>query len=70
MLQWKVRLTEIVWDDGGGEYDVSQLPSALELIVIADDQIAAEEFAMDEASEDHGSLIMGTTAHATPYRAN
>jgi hypothetical protein len=57
--RWKVRLRGISWDDGKGEYDVSDLPKALTLTVIADDEAEAVSQAMNDASETTGSLIEG-----------
>ncbi len=56
-MQWKVELRAIEWDDGKGEYDVSDLPSELEYFVQADDEDEAIVNAMCDASDEHGSLI-------------
>ena len=64
---WRVTLSKIVWDDGKGEYDVSSLPSELNYIVhSAPTRQAAIESAMDDASDEYGSLIEGCRSHAEP----
>jgi hypothetical protein len=60
MAQWKVHLYGIEWDDGKGEYDVSELPPNLVVTVEADNKKAAIEYAMREAAEEFGSLVAGT----------
>lgn len=68
MAHWKVKLYGIVWDDGKGEYDVSELPPNLEVKVEADGKREAIDYAMREASDEFGSLIEGTEqieAHRT-----
>jgi hypothetical protein len=60
---WKIKLYGIEWDDGKGEYDVSELPPNLE-VTIEDDDVttrdAAIERALEDASDEYGSLIEGT----------
>lgn len=60
MAQWHVYLYGILWDDGKGEYDTSELPENLRVTVNAEDRSDAIEFAMSEASNEFGSLIEGT----------
>lgn len=60
MAQWKVKLFGIEWDDGKGEYDVSELPPNLECRVEADSKSDAIEYALREACDEFGSLIQGT----------
>lgn len=60
MAHWKVKLFGIEWDDGKGEYDVSELPPNLEVAVEADNKKEAIEYALTEASDEFGSLIQGT----------
>lgn len=60
MAHWKVKLYGIEWDDGKGEYDVSELPPNLEVKVEADTKTQAIDYAMREATEEFGSLIAGT----------
>lgn len=59
-MMWKVTLYGIKWDDGKGEYDVSELPSHLQVIVQSDDRLEAIEFALEDASDTFGSLIVST----------
>jgi hypothetical protein len=65
MKTWHVRLRNIVWDDGKGEYNVSRLPRALDVIVEGGDADAAIEYALDAATEDEGFLIVGATPMVT-----
>jgi len=58
-MRWRVKITGIVWDDGKGEYDVSDLPSEWSSVVIADDEKTALEYALTDASDSCGSLIQG-----------
>jgi len=58
--RWKVVLYGIAWDDGDGEYDVSELPPNLAVTVEAADKDSAIQYAMDEATDEFGSLIVGT----------
>ena len=61
---WVVTLSEIEWDDGGGMYDVSGLPRTARYVVDGDaDEDSALEYAMEQASEDYGSLIVGCRSH-------
>lgn len=57
MKKYRVTLIDIVWDDGKGEYDVSEAPRSLRLTVNALDPNDAIAEAMDAASENYGSLI-------------
>lgn len=59
-MMWKVTLYGIKWDDGKGEYDVSELPKHLQVIVRADNEEEAMHFALEDASDTFGSLIYGT----------
>jgi hypothetical protein len=59
IMRWKIKLWGITWDDGKGEYDVSELPRNLEITVNAEQEAEAIEYAMSEASQDYGSLISG-----------
>lgn len=64
-MRWRVTLTKIVWDDGKGEYDVSKLPTTLRYVVQnAPSKQAAIEYAMSDASDEHGSLIAGCRSRA------
>jgi hypothetical protein len=64
--QWLVELNEIKWDNGKGEYDVSDLPKQLALhVAAAFDADEAIELAMSDASDDYGALIEGCTARAS-----
>lgn len=56
---YRVTLENIVWDDGNGEYDVSEGPKRLVLTVEAPSSDAAIEYAMSEADENYGCLIEG-----------
>lgn len=58
-MKYLVRLFDIEWDDGKGEYDVSEAPNALLYEVEAPDRAAALEYAMQEADEEVGCLISG-----------
>ena len=58
-MRYRVKLAQIEWDDGKGEYDTSGLPSELVLSLIADDAAAAGEHAMTWASDSYGALIVG-----------
>lgn len=59
-MRWNVKLWGITWDGGKGEYDVSDLPANLEILnIAADDEGAAIEYAMSDASASYGSLIEG-----------
>ena len=63
MGAWQVYLYGIQWDDGKGEYDVSELPDNLRVTVHDDDAITkreAIEYALGEASDEFGSLVEGT----------
>ena len=60
---WNVKLYGIEWDDGKGEYDVSELPPNLEIKVEDDDvqtRNEAIERALEIASDEFDSLINGT----------
>lgn len=57
---WKISLYGIQWDDGKGEYDVSELPENLEVKVEEEDEQGAIERALTVASDEFGSLIDGT----------
>jgi hypothetical protein len=59
-MRYCVTLFGIEWDDGKGEYDVSEAPVDMTLMVNdAWDPDDALEQAMEAASEDVGSLISG-----------
>jgi DnaJ-class molecular chaperone len=62
MKKYRVKLCGIQWDDGKGEYDVSEAPSDLIVEVNALDPDDALAEAMDAASEDIGSLIDGVSS--------
>ena len=62
-MAWKVYLYGIQWDDGKGEYDVSELPENLRVTIAdddAEDEKQAIELAMTEATDEFGSLIAST----------
>jgi len=62
-MSWKVMLYGIDWDDGKGEYDVSELPENLQVTVHDDDAADKTEaigMALAEASDEFGSLVAGT----------
>lgn len=59
MAKYRVKLSMITWDDGKGEYDVSDLPRTIESFIEASNKDEAIEQAMLEATEDEGSLIEG-----------
>jgi hypothetical protein len=63
-MRWQVTLTDIEWDDGKGDYDVSKLPTNVEIVVEAPDKEAALEFGMSDVSDVYGSLISNTVAFA------
>lgn len=56
-MRWRVKLTGITWDDGKGEYDVSDLPKEWSTIVIADHETDAIEYALTDATDSCGSLV-------------
>jgi hypothetical protein len=60
MAHWKVNLYGIMWDDGKGEYDVSELPPNLAVNVEADNKLQAIDRAMHEAAQEFGTLVAGT----------
>lgn len=60
MRKWKVMLYGILWDDGKGEYDVSELPPNLEVTAEADTKAEAIEIALEEATNEFGSLVAET----------
>lgn len=60
-MRYRVKLTGIVWDDGKGEYDVSEAPTEMTIEVEAEDLESALQFAMQEADEHVGCLIEGAT---------
>lgn len=62
-MAWQVFLYGIQWDDGKGEYDVSELPENLRVTIDdhdADDKTVATELALAEATDEFDSLIAGT----------
>lgn len=62
-MKWQIYLYGIVWDDGKGEYDVSDLPPNLRVEVpehIAADRNSAIEEALTIASDEYEFLIAGT----------
>lgn len=62
-MQWQVTLYKIKWDDGDGEYDVSELPTNLEVIVEdieAGTKVEAIERALEIASDMFDTLIAST----------
>lgn len=58
-MRWRVKLAGITWDDGKGQYDVSDLPKEWTTIVIADNEDDAIEYALTDATDSCGSLIDG-----------
>jgi hypothetical protein len=66
---WKVTIHKIVWDDGKGEYDVSELPKGL-IVVVNDafDSADAIEQALETASDSYGSLIESSECSAVELR--
>lgn len=59
VMRWRVKLTGITWDDGKGQYDVSDLPKEWSVIVIADHENDAIEYALTDATDSCGSLVEG-----------
>lgn len=59
IMEWVVKIYGIEWDDGS-EYMVEDLPKNLQVSVEADSKQAAIEYALDDASQDFGSLIVST----------
>ena len=67
-MTWKVFLYGIQWDDGKGEYDVSDLPENLCVEIsdnvddgrYADSKEEAIVLALDEATDEYDTLIEGT----------
>jgi hypothetical protein len=57
IMQWRVEIGGIEWDDGKGEYDVSDQPTTLTVIVVAEDEEDAIEYAMQMMDEQSGFLI-------------
>jgi len=55
--KYRVKMLGINWDDGKGEYDVSEAPRDLEITLNADNPADALEQALEAASDDYGSLI-------------
>jgi hypothetical protein len=60
MVEWHVYLYGIMWDDGKGEYDVSENPESLRVTVQADNREDAIEEALEVATDEFGALIEGT----------
>ena len=65
LTHWHVFLYGIEWDDGNGEYDVSELPVNVRVALATDfdDEDAEEEameYALDQATDAFGSLINAT----------
>ena len=60
MATWNVFLYGIVWDDCGGEYDVSENPENLRVTVQAQDKQEAIEIALGEAADEFDALVDGT----------
>jgi hypothetical protein len=56
-MKWIVRLRSIEWDDGKGEYDVSGLPSSLDIVASGSDANHAIDRAMDYVSDYYGFLM-------------
>lgn len=62
-MAWQVFLYGIQWDDGKGEYDVSELPENLRVTIDdhdAEDKQAAIELALAEGTDEFDTLIAGT----------
>lgn len=60
-MKWQIYLYGIVWDDGKGEYDVSELPENLRVTVdLEESKEDAIERALEIASDEFGFLIEGT----------
>lgn len=62
-MAWQVYLYGIQWDDGKGEYDVSELPENLRVSVHRDDAETKEEaieIALEAATDEFGMLVAGT----------
>lgn len=66
IMQWSVTLSEIEWDDGKGEYDVSDFPRRLTFRVNAETSNEAIQDALDAATDQYCMLIVGARALATP----
>lgn len=58
-MRWQVTIRGIEWDDGKGEYDVSDLPDEWTATVIAENSQEAIQYALTDADESNGSLILG-----------
>lgn len=56
---WRVKLKGIEWYDGKGEYDVSDIATVWSTVVIAEDATEAVEFALSDATDAFGFLIVG-----------
>ena len=59
-MQWHIYLYGITWDDGKGEYDVSDLPENLRVHVEAESKDEAIEHALEEATDQWDMLIEST----------
>jgi hypothetical protein len=59
-MQWHIYLYGIEWDDGKGEYDVSDHPENLRVHVDADSKEDAIERALEEATDEWDTLIAST----------
>lgn len=63
MSAWHVYLYGIQWDDGKGEYDVSELPENLRVTIHTDDASTKDEaieLALEEATDSFDHLVAGT----------
>ena len=67
-MRWRVRIESIEWDDGKGEYDVSDLPHSETVMVEADSKQAAIDAAMSALDQEHGSLIAAAHCSAALVR--
>ena len=63
-MKWQIYLYGIVWDDGKGEYEVSENPENLRVTVeIPGEELTkseAIERALEIATDEFGALIEGT----------
>lgn len=66
-MRYQVRMKNIEWDDGKGQYDVSDLPRAYTLEIEAANKRQAIEWAMNEADQTFGSCIAGCEAVAVAW---
>lgn len=61
---WRVTLEKIVWDDGKGDYDVSDLPKQVTMEIVADDAQEAIDLGLERMTDAVGFLIESSEASA------